>query len=208
MRTRYQTLLWMVLFSSLWGINELVTGELLFRNDVAFASVWLTAWGFFILAAARSLANIPGTSTFIAGLALVFRWFNAPPFVCHLLAIAFLGVSFDLAASLFLNKEKRARASRESLTGLLGAYAGYALFALVITYIVRYEFWVAGGAGKVLRHIFVEGSLAAVISAAVVPLGFRFGSFLQPFLRTASFWSPFGAAAGLAALWTLGRLIG
>jgi len=198
----------MLFFGSLWGINELASGEILFRNDMLFASVWLAAWGFFILAAARSVIHKPGTSTLIAGVAAIFRLVNAPPFFCHLLAIFLLGVGFDMAASWIMKKEKKNSTLRQTAAGFLGAYAGYALFALIITYIVRYQFWTEGGTRKVLHHIFVDGSLAAAASAVLVPLGFRLGSLFRPILSTASLWSPFGASAGVVVLWTLGRLIG
>jgi len=202
-----RTWAWILFFGSLWGINELVSGEILFRNQVLSASVWLSAWAFFILAVARGIINKPGTSALIAGIAAVFKMVNAPPFFCHLLAIFLLGVGFDVAASLLI-KEGRKTALRQGLSGVLGAYGGYALFALLITYIIRYQYWVNGGAAKVLNHIFVAGSLAAAVSAFLVPLGYMVGSLGWPVLERHPRWSSIGAAAGLVILWTLGRMTG
>jgi len=202
-----KTWLWMLLFGSLWGLNEVVTGEILFQNQVFLASVWVSAWAFFILAAARGVVNQPGTSALIAGIAAIFRLVNAPPFTCHLLAIFLLGVGFDLAASLLI-KKGRQNTLRQGLTGIMGAYLGYVLFAVIITYIVRYEHWIDGGAAKVLDYILIDGSLTAAASAFFVPLGIRLGLSGWPVLEKHSRWSSIGATAGLVFLWVLGRMAG
>ena len=201
-----RTWAWILLFGSLWGINEVMTGEFLFHNQVFLASVWLAAWAFFILAVGRGVVNRPGTSALIAAIAAGFKLVNGPPFYCHLLAIFLLGVGFDLAASLVLKKESRA-AFRQGLTGVLGAYGGFALFALIITYVIRYKYWVAGGSAKVLEHIFVDGSVAAIVSAFLVPLGYRIGSVGWPALERHPRWSSAAAAAGVIILWILGRMM-
>jgi hypothetical protein len=198
-----KTWLWLLFFGSLWGINEVVVGETLFRNEVLLGSVWLSAWAFFILAAARGIVNKPGTSALIAGIAALFRLANAPPFFCHFLAIFLLGVGFDVAAS-FLSKEGRKPALRHGLSGVLGAYGGYSLFSLIITYIIRYEYWGAGGAAKVLNYILVAGSLAAAVAAFLAPLGYKIGAYGWPVIEGHSRWASIGAAAGLVILWALG----
>jgi hypothetical protein len=50
-----------------------------------------------------------------------------------------------------------------------------ALFAVVITTIIRYEFWVAGGFPKVMNHVFLGGILAALLAGVVVPVGYNIG---------------------------------
>jgi hypothetical protein len=202
-----RTWVWLLFFGSLWGINEVITGEILFQNQVFLAAVWLSAWAFFILAAARGITNKPGTSVVIAGIAVAFKLVNAPPFYCHLLAIFLLGVGFDVAATLLI-KRKPENFFRRALAGIAGAYGGFALFALIITYVIRYEYWVVGGGAKVINHILVDGSLAAVVSAFLVPIGYKFGSSGWAILERNPRWSSIGAAAGLVLLWTLGRMAG
>mgnify|MGYP001143595188 CR=1 FL=1 len=204
---KIRTWAWILLFGSLWGINEVITGESLFRNQTLLASVWLAAIAFFILAIARGVVNKPGTSVVIAGIAAVFKLVNASPYFCHLLGIFLLGVAFDAAASLLL-RGRREAALRHSLAGILSAYSGFAFFALIITYVVRYEYWVAGGSAKIIKHIFVSGSLAAACAAFLVPLGYKLGSLGWPALEKHPRWSSAGAAAGLILLWTLGRITG
>lgn len=133
-------LIWVLFFGSLWGISEVVVGKHLFDADIPYASAWISAWAFFILAVARGGMNKPGTSTAIGGIAAVFRLVNAS-YVCHIFGIFLLGVAFDLAFSL-LAKHRKTIHIRSSLAGVVGAYNGHLIFALFATYIIRNPFWV------------------------------------------------------------------
>ncbi len=198
---------WLLFFGSLWGINEVITGEILFRSQAFFASVWLAAGAFFILGVARGVVNKPGTSLVVGSIAAGFKLVNASPYFCHLLGIFLLGAAFEATASLLM-REGRKSALRYSLAGVLGAYSGFALFALIITYVVRYGYWVGAGPVKVVSHIFANGSLAAAGAAFLVPLGYKLGSLGWPVLEKHPRLSSAGAAAGLTLLWTLGRMAG
>jgi hypothetical protein len=202
-----KTWIWLVLFGSLWGVAEVVAGEFLWANDIPFPSVWLTAWGFFVLALARGLVPSPGSSAVVGGVATLYKLINASPFYCHLLGILALGVAFDVAATLLLKKETKA-VLRRVLTGIIGVYAGSALFSFLITYIIKYDPWVEGGLPKILRHIFVSGSLSAACAAILVPLGIAWGLGAEK--STVSSRRPAWAAAGatvlIVILWAAGQL--
>jgi hypothetical protein len=128
-------------------------------------------------------------------------------FVCHILGIFLMGVAFDIAASILLKGDKKSFL-RSSLTGTTGAYGGYALFALIITYVVRYEIWVVGGLPKVLDHVFLTGSLAAVVASVLVPLGYVLGLRIRIHTRLESRWAFSGSLIFAAILWILGRMSG
>lgn len=198
---------WLLLYGSLWGIGEVIAGGMLYRDTVPFASVWLTAWALFVLALARGVLNKPGSSTVIGAFAVIFKAVNTTPFFCHLLAIFFLGLAFDIASSLLMKHERKI-SYRSSISGALSAYGGYALFALVITYVVRYEHWTLGGLTKVLHYIFVSGSLAALISVIAVPLGYWIGVHGWIRKERRRRWAYMGAFVALVILWTLGRIAG
>ncbi|MFC2166726.1 hypothetical protein ACFLQZ_02025 [Acidobacteriota bacterium] len=204
---KFRPLIWVFLFGSLWGISEVVGGEALYAANIPLASVWLSTWALFLLAFARAQNNTPGTSSAIAGIATLFRLVNAGPFICHLLGIFLLGVAFDLAAT-FLLKRKKKIFLHGSLTGILGAYGGYALFALIITYVVQYKTWVAGGWPKVAEHIFLSGSLTALISAVLVPLGYWLSQKETASKAFHSRWATNSALALIFFLWIVGRLTG
>lgn len=194
---------WPLLFGSLWGLSEVTAGEALYNLDVFRASVWLSVWAFFLLATARGLTNTPGTSTAIGGIAALFRLANTSPYFCHLLGIFLLGVAFDVAATIFLRKE-RPFSLQNSLAGVTGAFAGHALFALTVTYIIRYEFWASAGLPKVLDHIFINGSLVALASLILVPLGYWIGRSGEVIFRRSPRWALTGALLTTIAIWILG----
>jgi len=197
---------WLLVFGSLWGIMEVIGGEAFFKNNVPHASVWLSAWAFFMLAIARGIVNKPGSSTAVGATATLFKLVYAAPYYCHLLGIFFVGLVFDAAATAWLKNEKRLRL-RTFLTGVAAAYGGYSLFAITITYIAKYGPWVAGGTPKVLNHIFVGGSLAALVSLVFVPLGFKIGVGGETAVERRPKWATAGALVVLVVLWTLGRII-
>lgn len=198
--------LWPLALGSLWGLAELIGGGTFYQNNVPLASVWLSALALFLLAVARGVVSEPGSSTLAGSVAALFKLAYAAPFYCHLLGIFFLGLAFDIAATAFLKKEGF-KPARAMLTGAVSAYGGYALFAVVITYVVRYSYWTAVGLPKVLNHIFVGGSLAAVASLALVPLGFRAGARSESALSLRPRQAVAAALAVTAVLWTAGAFI-
>jgi len=201
--------LWLFLFGSLWGAVEVLGGEALRANDVPLASVWLTAAALFLLAVGRGALNRPGTSAVIGALAALYKLANAAPFYCHLLGIFMTGVMFDAFASLLLaEKEGRKDWWRAPLTGALSAYAGNALFAVLMTFVVRYQYWVGDGLRKFGRHICVSGSLAALASLLLVPLGLRVGAGGEALSLKRPRWAASGVAALACAAWAAGRLFG
>ncbi|GAH57306.1 unnamed protein product, partial [marine sediment metagenome] len=80
------------------------------------------------------------------------------------------------------------------LCAAAATYLSYILFALMIAYVFRYDYWVQAGFGKVLRHIGIGGSTAALGCAVFVPLSFRLGEKLK-----ARFEMPFRLRLQLAA---------
>jgi len=197
----------LLMFGSLWGFSEVFAGEFLYSQRVPFASVWLSAFAFFILGLSRRLINQPGSSTAIGATAALFKLVNAAPYWCHLLGIAFLGLVFDLAASAWMKKGQKP-GWKTVLSGIVTAYGGYASFAVLITYVARYDPWVRGGTARVLRHILVGGSLAAVAAAIMVTLGYAVGTRTEKSASTEPGWAFAGSLVALIALWTLGRVIG
>ena len=197
----------LLMFGSLWGFSEVFAGEFLYSQRIPFSSVWLSAFALFVLGLSRGLVNRPGSSTVIGVTAALFKLVNAAPYWCHLLGIAFLGLVFDLAASVWMKRGQKP-GWRTVLSGIVTAYGGYASFAILITYVARYEPWVRGGTARVLRHVFVGGSLAAAAAAILVTLGYAVGTRTEKSRPTEPGWAFVGSLVALIALWTLGRVIG
>ena len=188
-------------FGSLWGISEAVLGDVLYRANYAYASVPLSVIGFVVLTFAWSYFPRAGIGTLVAGCAMLYKFFNAPFFACHLLGILAMGACYDLFFGVL-------KLNRRWLGAAAAIYLSYALFAVMITYVFRYEHWVEGGVLKVVKHIGIAGSMAAVASALLVPLSFRAGeelksSFVSPFefrLR----WTSGAVSAITLGLWVFG----
>jgi hypothetical protein len=174
MMKKVKPLLWLFLFGSIWGMNEVFLGEILYQNEVLNSAVILTVIALFLLSISRAMINKPGSSALIGAFAVFFRLANTAPSYCHLLGIFLLGVTFDVFSSLLIKNEDTAPL-KWGATGMLSAFGNNALFALLITYVFRYEYWVVGGFSKVSHHIFVSGSILTVIAAFLVPLGFFVG---------------------------------
>ena len=191
-------ILGILFFGGLWGISEAVLGDALYSANVSYASVPLTVIGFVLMAAARVYFPQIGTATFVAGCAMLYKFLNAPFFACHLLGILLTGVCYDLFISVFKIKNR-------SLSTGAAVYLSYTLFALMITYVFRYEHWVQAGFAGVLRHIAVSGSMAALASAILVPASLRLGmqikaNFARPFNLKLQF-VPSGVLAVTMGLW-------
>jgi len=172
-------ILGVLFFGGLWGICEAVPGDALYSAKVPYASVPLTMIGFAVMTIARVYFPQKGTATLIAICAMLFKFLNVPFFACHLLGILLMGLCYDLFFSVFKIKSR-------SLSALAAVYLNYALFALMITYVFRYDHWVQAGFAEVLRHVGISGSIAALGCAILVPASLRLGeqlkaNYLRPF---------------------------
>ena len=198
MKKPWRYVLFVLFFGSLWGLSEAALGGWMYAAQMhGAAPVVLAGVAFAILTVGRLYIPLPGSSAAIAALAMLFKFLNEPFFACHLLAIFLLGASFDAVYSL-------ARGRAKPLIGLAATYLGFALFALIITYVVRYSYWVDAGSSKVLRYIFVSGTIVAACNAVVVPLSHHLARSLTeraPKTVRLRSWAVRAVGAATTALW-------
>jgi len=204
---KFKPLMWLFLFGSVWGINEVFLGNILYLNEAPYPAIILTVIALFLLAISRGMINKPGSSTLIGTFAVLFRLANTAPSYCHLLGIFLLGVTFDVFASLLIKHEEKTPL-KWGLTGAMSAFGNNALFALLITYVFRYEYWVVGGFSKVSHHIFVSGIISALLAAFLVPMGFLVGKNGGIFADNRPRWSYAGTILGSIALWVAALFLG
>lgn len=164
---RKEYILGVLFWGGVWGISEATLGNAWYRAGVPHASVPLTVAGFVILTMGRAYFPRPGMATLIASFAMLYKFLNAPFFACHLLGIILTGACYDV----FFNA---LRMKTAWLAAALATYANYVVFALMITYVARYDHWVQGGFGMILEHVGVDGSMAAAACVICVPLSLRF----------------------------------
>ena len=199
--------LWLLFFGFLWGICEVVVGETMFGQGLSFASEGLIILAVFVLAMARGVLNKPGSSTTIGLFAVIFKLAYASPFFCHLLAIFLIGLTFDIFSTVLMKYERRGIYG-SSLSGLLTVYTGRTLFALIGTYIMRWEHWTTGGVAYIYEHIFIGGTFAALIAILVVPLGYSIGVNRIAVMERCPALSCAGLAMAIVCFCTFGRIIG
>ena len=159
-------------FSGLWGIAEAALGGALYSANVPYASVPLSVIGFVVLTFARVYFPQVGTATLIAACAMLYKFLNEPFFACHLSGILIMGICYDVCFGAFGMKSRW-------LCAVAATYLSHAVFALTITYVFAYGYWAAGGFSKVLGHIAIVGSMAALACSFLVPLSFRLGERLK-----------------------------
>jgi len=194
-------ILGVLFFGGLWGISEAVLGDALYSGNVPYASVPLTVIGFVLMAIAYVYFPQKGTALLIAACAMLYKFLNVPFFACHLLGILLMGMCYDLFFSVLKIKSR-------SLSAAAAVYLNYVLFALMITYVFRYEHWVQAGFAGVLQHVLISGSMAALACAILVPASFRLGRQIKantarPFNLRLQF-VPSGVLAVTIGLWIFG----
>jgi len=167
-----ELILGILFFSGLWGISEAVLGGVLYEAEIEHSSAILTVIGLVILTFANVYFPQKGTATAIAGLAMLYKFLNAPFFACHLLGIFLTGFCYDLALNMMKIRNR-------AVSAVVAVYASYSLFAFMITYLIRYEHWVQGGFSKLLNHIGIGGTIAALLCVILVPLSCRFAERLK-----------------------------
>ena len=204
---RFKPVMWLFLFGSIWGINEVFLGEILYRNEVQNSSVILTVIALFLLAIARGMINKPGSSALIGAFAVLFRLANTAPSYCHLLGIFLLSATFDVFSSLLV-KNKEQAPLRWAAAGMLSAFSNNAIFALLMAYVFRYKYWIAEGFSKLFHHIFISGSIITIIAALLVPLGFVVGKNGGILFERRPRWSYAGTILGSIALWVVAKFLG
>jgi hypothetical protein len=183
-------------FGGLWGASEAVLGDALYRANVPYASVPLTAIGFVLMTVARAYYPQKGMATLIAACAMLYKFLNVPFFACHLLGILLTGMCYDLFFGVLKVKSRW-------LPAAAATYLSYAAFALMMTYVFRYEHWVQGGFAKVLRHVGMSGSMAALACAVLVPATSRLGEQIRTAFRT-----PFSLKLGVVPSSVLAVTVG
>ena len=193
-----RTMLTVLAAGTLWGLAEATLGGLLYQRSHSFLNpVVPSVIGLAVLACARGLVPRAGTSAAIAAIAMLFKFLNAPFFACHLLGIFLLGAAFDATWTAF-------RGRLRPLIGPAAGWLGFAAFAVVITWAFHYRYWYPVDWAKMFRHVGIAGSLTAMASAGLVPLGHRLGERLragEPRSLPLGRWAGTSAAAACAGLW-------
>jgi len=186
----------LAVLATLWGLSEMLGGP----------TLRLTATALVILAVARIVLNVPGTSLALAGIAVLFRSVNAAPHHCHLVGIGLLGAAFDVTATLLI-RQSRHPLLRCALTGATAALLSALLFAATMTWVVRFRSWPEGGLERVGEHVLASGGPAAMLGLVLVPAGVLLGHRLTQIATRHPRQMLAATATGCVVLWALGPFV-
>lgn len=199
-----------LLASAVWGLCEALLGEYLYR-DMSFTppiprGVLLSVIGVCVLAVARRVAPLPGSSLAIGVLAACYKGLNTN-YACHLLAIACLAGGFDLAASVVRRRYEKHLLWR-SLAGAGGTLVGFWAFGMLITFAIQYHYWYPVTWEKFGNYMLVQAAMTALAAALLVPLADgATRRVMQADLRTGSpAWAKTLTAASAIGLWVFALL--
>lgn len=200
-----KNLLWILLLGSLVGLNEALVGS----YAMPYRSSVVSAITLALLVFGRLKLPRPGISMLIVIIGILFKFNRYHCYTCPAsvqlnapLAMLFMGMSFELAAALFLS-HKKSRIQNLVMACVLTMLLAFGIFGVMNTYITGH--W---GAEKLMEHLLVKASLAAIFSIAIVAAGYmlqiRFKSenesFRNQYLVNGTL------AAVIVVLWIIGSL--
>ena len=167
-----------IIFGSSWGMLEVLIDKLISSVEFLPRAAVLCIVAVFILASGRAALDEPGSSVTLGLIAGVFKFLNLPFFACKVFAVLLLAGTFEVVYYLM----GRIKGHLRGFIGSATIWVCFTVFALIMTYLVRYHWWVKGGLPKVLHYILVDGNYAAIGSFLTFNLGERLGRSIKPYL--------------------------
>ena len=162
-----------LLFGSLWGVSEVIIENYLVPMCVIPRSIILSTMAIFLISIARTQMPQPGLIFITGVVAALYKFLNIQFFGCQILALIMLSGSFEI-----VHNWRLTRKMNTGLRGLLTILLFNVSFALVASYILRNSWWVDDGVSKIIRFIFIEGGITAVLAFGVCLLGEELGKRL------------------------------
>ncbi|MEI7663360.1 MAG: hypothetical protein WCK34_14225 [Bacteroidota bacterium] len=159
--------IWFLLFGTLIGLNETVIGGL----KIPCHSVVLSSITLLLLAIGRFRFPVKGSTLVITAIALLFkmnsmgiRECTAPALLCGPTALAMIGITFEIFATLFIGRKQFAYPGY-LITCALTSLIVFGLFAVLQTFIL--QIW---DTARCANYILVRGPFTAAASAALASI--------------------------------------
>jgi membrane protein DedA with SNARE-associated domain len=176
---KYEKILIVLLFGSLWGALELFGRDLFRAIGMPQKSALLFGLGIIILYASKRLVHFPGSVVVMALIAGLFKTASTNFFPCQFAAVMINGIVFDIAYSTFKERLNHSPIYRTIAVPVM-VYASYATFALVATYVLRDESWASRGWAGIQSFLLADAVTASLISIVTIHLGYYLGNAIQP----------------------------
>ena len=177
--SKYENILVVLLFGSLWGALELFGRDLFRAMGMPQKSALLFGLGIIILYASKRLVHFPGSVAIMALIAGLFKIASAKFYPCQFAAVMINGIVFDIAYSTFKERLNRSLMYRAIAAPVI-VYVSYAMFASVATYVLRQEPWASAGWVGIRSFLLADAVSASLISIVTIHLGYYLGNAIQP----------------------------
>ncbi len=183
----------------LWGMTEVVMDASFAWSGSPARAVVLPTLAVLFLGALHALEGKPCAMLTAGAVAAFFKFLNVPFFACQIFALVLLAAILGLAVWVRIPLFRVARNRLPVVVGL-AVWVFFLLFALTMTYVARYHWWVMGGLPKVANYVLLQGTAAALLSMGAFLLGQKVGSALRGGWVHLLAYRPAYCYAGLAVL--------
>lgn len=158
-----------VVVGLLWGLSEIILGDVFYRFQIPMRAAMLTAVGMALLALGRLASDRPGTSLAAAIIAGALRCLVPKLYICHFIAVALEGCVFDVSWTALRAGETRSL-RRAWLSAAIAAYVGFLSFGFIGAYGFQFGRWVVAGPGGIAAWALKSGTVSTVLLIGLVPL--------------------------------------
>jgi hypothetical protein len=208
--SKYEKILIVLLFGSLWGALELFGRDLFRAIGMPQKSALLFGLGIIILYASKRLIHFPGSVAIMALIAGLFKTASGSFYPCQFAAVMINGIVFDIAYSTFKDRLNRSLIFRAAAAPVI-VYVSYATFAFYAAYVLRQEPWASEGLAGIRSFLLADAVSASLISIMTIHLGYYLGNSIQPNgllskLRMPSFAIRIVSIMLVAAIWIAGQI--
>ncbi len=198
---RWEWIVIAVMVGSIWGMAEVLMDAAFSWAGGMARAVVLPTFAAFLLGTQYALTKRPLAPVVAVLCAVFFKFLNVPFFACQVLAV----VSIGLITAGALAFASRLQLRERWLPFWCGAavWIFFLFFAVTMTYVLRYHWWVQGGWSRVAGYVGIAGSMAALLSVGAFWAGGHLGKHLLggwEYLRAVRPGYCFGMMLALAAL--------
>lgn len=206
---KYEKILLVLLFGSLWGALELFGRDFLRSIGMPHKSAVLFGLGIIVLYASKRVIHFPGSVVIMALIAGVFKSASARFFPCQFTAVLIDGIVFDAAYTLFKDRLDSKWIYRTIAAPII-VYIAFTGFALMAAFVLWGEgSWRGQGWPRVGEFLATSALAAAIVSMVTIHLGYLLGNVLRPYARLLELPRPtaffrIAAIAVVAVIWIAG----
>jgi hypothetical protein len=177
--TRKMRVITVIVAALLWGLSEILLGDVFYRFHIPMRAASLTGIGLMLLIAGRLVFDRPGSSIAVALTAGALRCLVPKLYLCHFIAIALEGCVFDISWTA-LKAGEGLSMRRAWLSAAIATYVGFFAFGMIGAYAFGFGRWVQAGLTGILSWTLRSGTFASILLIGLTPVAFHIARMLRP----------------------------